>query len=510
MDRLDSELAFSLAKAAVGKLGAVRWFREKSKSISSFEVEDYGEISYSGRRYLVEIVRFLYGENEASTYFLPLALSSAGGGQEGALSVSVDAGGEALILTDAHSDVFFLRWLFESIRSGRETALANGTVFPEVTPFITPVLSAEPVNTAVISSEQSNTSVKVDERTIYKSYRRLEEGTNPDYEMPLSLASTGFDSVPKPLARLEYRGAKSYTLGVLSEFVRNEGDCWSLFVLNLSELFASPDAGSLSVEGGAPDISCFPLIERLGTLTAELHNRLSSVSDDPAFSPVRITTSDVDRWKDEYGKLVDSAIRSLGRSAPTLDAATFRLAQPFLSSRSALEEAAGWADALRKGTVFKIRIHGDYHLGQVLKTAGGLSIIDFEGEPMRPLTYRRAPHCALRDVGGMLRSLDYAARFAALQLGQGRFRGELLDSWTAEAPRHFLKRYWEGHNPGASYLPEIADAFIEGLRFFMMEKAVYELEYELNNRPGWVRIPLEAIASLEAGSLAQTINNDFL
>ena len=227
----------------------------------------------------------------------------------------------------------------------------------------------------------------------------------------------------------------------------------------------------------APD----PLIEdmrRLGAITGGLHAALASDATDPDFAPEPITHADIARWAADIRR----------------DVAAASVLAPADASRDGIARTLGALDAL-VGTV-KIRSHGDYHLGQVLKTDDGFAVIDFEGEPARPLAERRARQSALRDVAGMLRSLDYAAHAVAFEAPAAERAAALagLTAWETQARRAFLEGYRStARESPAALIPPSDRALVEACAAFELEKACYELRYERDNRPDWVSIPLAGI-----------------
>jgi maltose alpha-D-glucosyltransferase/alpha-amylase len=278
------------------------------------------------------------------------------------------------------------------------------------------------------------------------------------------------------------RGGETATLAVLQELVPTSGDGWAYLVSALT------DRGPAVAR--RPD----PLVEdvrRLGAITGGLHAALAADPTDPDFRPEPIDRDDVARWREAIaGELaaVDLPRRLPGpeRDVPGRAARTL----------AALEDLVGAA---------KIRIHGDYHLGQVLKTPGGFAIIDFEGEPARPLAERRRKQPALRDVAGMLRSLDYAAHAVAFGRPAAERAGALavLTAWEEDARRAFLAGYHAAAMESAAPLvPADPAALPRACAPFELQKACYELRYELDNRPDWVAIPLAGIERIVARASA--------
>lgn len=504
---LDWNDAVSLARSAAGELRKQRWFTGKARTVSGSELVDFGEVGFESGSYLLAIIRMMFEGEGSMDYFVPLALSGEEPSGGGPLSTKLELDGRMVHITDALHDGRFIRWLLHLLATGGSMAMKRGRIHADRTPLPGGVLSPAAA-ISIISSEQSNTSAVADSRVIYKSYRRVENGTNPDCEVPRALASTGFQAVPRPLGTIEYSDDGTYTLGSLSEFVANEGDCWTYFLRQLREYFrAIGGRGADRSRGEAA--SCISVVRALGALTSSLHNTLSNPSSDPAFDPIAISRTDIDAWISDYGMLMDDALRSLSRSLPGMSRSDAALAESLIAGEGKLRASGERVKWLGGGEIHRIRTHGDYHLGQVLKSGDRFYIIDFEGEPMRPLGYRRAPHCALRDVSGMLRSLDYAASYTAMEISATGAH-EIAESWCLEAQQQFLHAYWSSYKPARRYLPGSFDAMNRAAGFFTIEKAVYELNYELNNRPGWISIPLRAILRITSGDSAQTINNEHI
>ncbi|MGH9474523.1 MAG: hypothetical protein ACRD1M_17470 [Terriglobales bacterium] len=305
----------------------------------------------------------------------------------------------------------------------------------------------------LLGAEQSNTSVLYldaagEPRWVLKLFRRLQSGENPEFELPRALAAAGFRQVAAPLGRVVYQpaGGEAVTLAVLVPFIPNQGDGWEYV---LRELRAGAAAAGADPSAASPRT---PLLERelrqLGQRTRELHQALGGLSGE-AFAAEPVTAGDTARWRGRARAAME---------APELTPyqALLRPWREALSAPAAADLAAGPR---------KSRIHGDYHLGQTLRTRDDFVIFDFEGEPVRPIAERRRKGSPLQDVAGMLRSLEYAAAIAPAPEG-----------WGERARAAFLAGYGEVSAP-------------ELLRFFELEKAVYELSYELRHRPDWIRVP---------------------
>lgn len=508
MARIVPALLMPVASGTVEKLQSLRWFGSKSKTVETFELLDYGEVQSGGDEFLLLFLRLSYAQGGTDDYFVPLSISGQRRSPAAPLSFSVEHEGSSLWFEDALYSSSFLKFASSLLFSNSALKMQRGTIKGESTSLMASSPRAQEVS--VISTEQSNTSVVIDGSSIYKSYRKIEPGENPDYEIPSRLAfSSGFRNVPGPLGKLEYRDDRRYTIGSLSQFVENEGDCWTYFTRSLGAFLANAGTGKTDLDDEGRGPSCLGLVRKLGKLTSSLHNALASLKADGEFTPVAVTSQDKSKWADDYCSLVADTLALVRKKFAGMEPGIARLAGELSNSEKELLGAAGIVRRLDSGRMHKIRIHGDYHLGQVLKAGDEFYIIDFEGEPMRSLGYRRSRHCALRDVSGMLRSLDYAISFAERKIGSGGPDSGPGVRWRSMASSAFLESYWSAYSPVVQYLPESFEGMIGLVRFFTLEKAVYELRYEMNNRPSWVDIPMRAIRLLVAEPGEQRLNNDF-
>jgi trehalose synthase-fused probable maltokinase len=314
-----------------------------------------------------------------------------------------------------------------------------------------------------IGGEQSNTSLVLGDAFVLKQFRKLAEGINPEAEIPRFLTErTGFRNTPRLAGHLEYRDTRGgvTTLAVIQALVPDAVDGWQWILARLRE----PSGRSATVQA----------LRRLGERTGALHRALASEPDDPAFVPEPITAADVGSWTDAVVRQLSSAGAALPGESITVDPSAVRAGLAHLVGRR------------------KIRHHGDFHLGQTLyqPAAGDWMIIDFEGEPLRPLEERRRKHAAPRDVAGMLRSIDYAAASA-------QDAATSLGDWKTDAARAFEDGYRQAAGI-VSFSPESREAFDDVVAVFELEKAAYEIVYEANNRPAWIHIPKRGLLTAAA------------
>jgi trehalose synthase-fused probable maltokinase len=316
-----------------------------------------------------------------------------------------------------------------------------------------------------VGAEQSNTSIVFDDRLVLKLFRKLEPGINPELEMLRFLTEHGFESIAPLQGWYDYEGqALSATLGVAQTFLADAVDGWDLA---LDEIVSRPDV-FLDRLGG------------LGRVTAEMHNVLASDAGDPAFSPEEPSQEALSLLSATVDEDIERAFVRLPDDE--------RVAEIAGRGQDIRERLAARAQIGVGGRV--IRTHGDYHLGQTLFTPNrGWVIIDFEGEPARPLHERRQKRSPLRDVASMLRSFAYATSAVEILAG-----GQAPEGFEQRARERFLERYFE--HVDSTLLPAGEAQVATLLSIFELEKAIYELEYELDNRPDWVSIPVAGIRRL--------------
>jgi maltose alpha-D-glucosyltransferase / alpha-amylase len=347
----------------------------------------------------------------------------------------------------------------------------------------------------LLSAEQSNASIAFGQEVILKIYRRLRHGVQPDVEIARHLTETArFAQTPAFLGAVEWQGdGDPATLMAAFAFVRNQGDAWG----HLTEaLFRDLQDHVLTETSETEEPEFAPPLDMarlLGTRTAELHAALAIGTDDPAFAPEPITSADLHRWSDEASTEVAAMWAALEDLPADL--------QPLVDRLRGLETRL--QDRLRAPRDMapsgaRTRVHGDYHLGQILVVQNDVMIIDFEGEPGKPLAERRAKHCPLSDLAGLLRSLDYAAATALRHhagLGADSDPARLrLDQWRSRSSADLLAAYDTamGDHPTRP-APDLARALLD---LFLIRKAAYEIGYERASRPGWADIPLSGLIDL--------------
>jgi maltose alpha-D-glucosyltransferase/alpha-amylase len=351
-----------------------------------------------------------------------------------------------------------------------------------------------------LGADQSNSSVIIGDQFVLKIYRRLVPGVHPEVEFGAFLAKVGYQNTPAMIGAAEHVDPQGTPTGlaVLQEFVRNQGDGWTFASDHLQRLLTAEDAGAEAAELPADDFY-LGLIATLGRRVAELHRALATPTGDPAFEPEPVTPRDLTTWRAAMQRDVKQAFAMLQQQLGKLPAELGSEAKALLHRK---RECLDLVEALFDGPVeaVKTRIHGDMHLGQVLLAQTDWYVIDFEGEPAKGLAERRSKQSPLRDVAGMVRSFDYAARAAlqraAIAVGSvPEARVDRVLAWRDETTRVFLDAYGKAIAGSPGYPARESDAK-RLLDLFLLDKACYELRYEASNRPDWLGIPIRGVAAV--------------
>jgi maltokinase len=424
-----------------------RWYGAKSRTVSHSEVLDTVAIRQAEPRLTLALVEMRYDTGAHDIYQL-------------LVSGSLDDGPADVLAEDAGS----AREIVSAMRTGLTLQGSEGVV--EFSPAADFSALGRGLGAAkLVSSEQSNSSIIFDDALILKVFRHLEPGINPELEMLRFLTEQGFRSIPALGGWYAYSGGPlTATLGLLQEYVAGAVGGWELA---LDEITDAPER-------------FLDRLGRLGEVTAQMHSALGADPSDPAFAPE------------------EPSVESLGLLTATVDEEIARVFLSLPDDDDRLGPILGRGEEVREqlrllthaGSAGRvIRTHGDYHLGQTLMHSNDWVILDFEGEPARTLVERRRKRSPLRDVAGMLRSFAYAATAAELTRD-----ADIADDWEERARERFLESYLD--TVDATLLPPGEAAIERLLAVFELEKAVYELRYELDNRPDWVGIPVAGIERL--------------
>jgi maltose alpha-D-glucosyltransferase/alpha-amylase len=489
-----------------------RWFASKARSFRNLKVTEQLGLSSDADGAQLWFLQVNYLDAPAETYAIPVKIASGelahSIGQNAAHAVVAHFGrSNGAILCDAIWDATFRSQLFDAIVQGRTVRARAG----QFVGLANPAVESQDFNVSgeshVLSAEQSNSSMLFDNKFFLKLYRKLEDGVNPDVEITRFLTEkTSFQNVPAFVGALEYRRAKAEPTVVclLQRAVANEGNVWTLTVDALGRYYervlerkadlqnetAPPGALIEELVGGV-----YPeKVRLLGQRTGELHLALASRRDDPLFRPEPFNAMNQRSVYQSMRTSLRRAFTLLGKKLVDLPAKFRDEAREVLAAeKEILAREKRLLD--RRSNAAKIRIHADYHLGQLIYTGKDFVIIDFEGEPARPLTDRKMKRSALRDVAGMMRSFQYAAYAALWQAAIRKedvpFLDRWADFWYRQTSSLFLQSYFNTTR-GAIFIPNDDDVQVM-LQAYLLDKAVYEIGYELNNRPSWVIIPIRGI-----------------
>ena len=511
-----------------------RWFGGKSRQLKGTEIVDVIPVGDDPPQAALLLVRSEYTEGDPETYVVtvayrsgPRALEMAKDLPEG-VRARLFVGGEEGLLYGGVRDQQFCTELLEAIARRRHLPGINGELVGVPTRAFRALReNAGSVEPRVLPVDQSNTSINFGEQLIFKLFRRIEEGLNPEVEIGVFLTDEAeFKHSAAVAGHLEYRvpEAEPVTVGILSARVPAESDAWSYTQDQLEQYFdrvllwleAGKEAPSSShsllelAEGKIPQDShelvgsYLEVARLLGERTAELHLALASDKENAAFAPEPFTLFYQRSLLQSLRNLAELTFEQLARQLDTLPERTREQAERVLPMKAAVLERFRFINT-GNITALRTRIHGDYHLGQVLWTGRDLVIIDFEGEPARAISARRIKRSPLVDVAGMLRSFDYAAT-----RGLRREAGDatpdspafqrlvpFADHWSRWSASAFLRAYLRTA-AGAPFLSKTRPELAGLLDTYLLEKAVYELRYELDHRPEWVTLPLRGIEGLLA------------
>ncbi|MGA2410008.1 MAG: putative maltokinase, partial [Candidatus Binataceae bacterium] len=520
-----------LERALPSYLPECRWFRGKAHKIRAVRIADIISFGEENGGPLLTFAGVELADSEPETYLLPLAIAegenaelirqSAPRAIIADVSLGRHSGSGSGLLFDATADPDFAKIMLETIVRRRHHRGINGIMAGSLVRNSSARFADGALEPRALAVEQTNSSIAFGDQFILKLLRRLEGGVSPDLELSRFLTeNAAFSHTPALAGWLEYRVGRSEprTMAVLQQFVPNQGDAWAFARSELNRYFERAAAQKESpggpsqplitlLEASGPDPASERMIgafleaaRMLGRRVAELHIALATPSSDPAFASEPFTPFWHRSVYQSLRNLSGQSLRLLRDQLPTLTAEDHKRAERLLSHPE-------WIDTRldlflkQKVAAVRIRCHGDLHLGQVLYTGNDFYIIDFEGEPARPLAERRGKRSVMRDIAGMIRSFDYAAfgtladmlRSGALGAGHDfASMSQWAALWQAWTSAVFLKEYLAvaGQMP---FVPQERGELCMLLETFVLEKAIYELGYELNNRPAWAGIPLRGI-----------------
>jgi len=473
-----------------------RWYASKGTAIGRARLVDHAVWEVGGLSWMLPLLD-LDGPPGGAAYFMPLALAweerdeerMAGVAQAAIAKVRQQA--QVGLMGDAFYDEAFCRELVRAIGKGTELATANGRlVFKPTAAFAQVGADIDALPVGRPSGVSSNTVVTLDETLFLKGYRHVREGINPELEMGRFLTEVArYPHCVPVLGALEYMAndGRTITLAMVQSYVSNQGDGWD-YTLGYLERFLRDVA---TTDGGAPAVSevhggFLALMATLGRRTAELHQALAVRTGAAAFDPEPLASADFGGFRAHAASDAEATLALLRERLDLLPPTVQADARTLLAAAGTLQAGI---EARRpvEGAGIKSRYHGDYHLGQVLVKDNDFVIIDFEGEPARSFEERRTKSSPLRDVAGMLRSFNYARWSALRRVAQNPDEAERLAApavaWEQATREAFLAGY------GGALDGEL-------LALFELEKALYELRYELDNRVDWAQVPLQGVLAL--------------
>jgi trehalose synthase-fused probable maltokinase len=521
---------------------AARWYGAKAKTIRSTRLADVLQQQGKDEGFMVvALVEVAYAEGGADTYALPITASFGSEADRIARDhpqAVISSLTVIQVQTELHGILYDAVWhkacassLLTSMGRSAEFRGSSGTLVGSATElFDEAALSASSASSSVLKGEQSNTSVKFGDAFMMKLYRRVEPGINPELEVGRTLTARHFPHSPALVGALEYvrEGAEPMTLALTQRFVANDGNAWDFTLAQLSHYLdgvvankgrGKPSAKKAQEQGTQASATSDVLFRYrdaaslLGRRTGELHLALGQPSNTADFAPEICSSRYAESRVQAMHEAATRALALLRRRFSSLPGNDRQPATAVLEQEPILLDRLA-ALARHPVSAQRIRCHGDYHLGQVLYTGSDFVIIDFEGEPAKPLGERRAKLLPLADLAGMIRSFHYAAH-VVLRSAPSRHPAEpalpdlvpWVEQWYHTARKAFLRGYRTVAGE-ADFSPRSRQEFNRLLDVYVLDKALYELAYELNNRPDWVGLPLTGILELTAAPSGEAMDQD--
>ncbi len=496
-----------------------RWFGGKARAISKMSIHKVIPLKVEGETHYLTIIEVDYVQRLPELYFLPMCFipsdSISDEVEYTAQSVvsRAEIQGKPGFILDSSYHKGFRDFLFTSMERKARIKDEEGTL--EFNSSVFTKLNVDTVDSKILKADQSNTAIIYNDQYFFKFYRKIEQEINPDLEIVRFLTeNTSFKNSPKYAGSVEYRAndGSIIVFGLLQEKVENQGDSWVMTIDSVGRFYERVIAKAKKEKLPAlinkdavkfaetPELiqefigrGFYERVVRLGQRTAEMHLALASDQTNPAFVPEYFTANYQRSLYSALRKLTRDRFKLLEQSMDRLNDETQELARKVLAMEDKILECFSEVYQIKINAI-KTRIHGDFHLGQILFTGKDFIIIDFEGEPGFSFSERRLKKSPIKDVAGMMRSFHYAA-FGKILLNENYREKdiEFLVQW-AEQWQHYVSRFYLGaylERMGlASTLTEQDETL---LRTYLLEKAIYELGYELNGRPEWVNIPLRGI-----------------
>jgi maltose alpha-D-glucosyltransferase/alpha-amylase len=507
-----------------------RWFGSKSRKIRRLTIAERIPLGTGFSRCTVLLLSVEYTAGDRETYVLPVATAYGSDAERikeeyaNTVIADVQTGDAAGIVFDATADKNFHHLILSIMAESKKVKIESGLLGGKHRKGLQKTLrEAVDYDSQLLRAEQSNTSIRFGDTLFLKLYRKLESGTNPEVEIVRFLSErTSFRQIPPYIGAIEYQAqnAEPVSVGFLQGFIPNNGDGWEYtvdiarrYIENILSKHERLDIDSIQFDSlyndgfdAIPepmrelvDGTFFEMVSKLGVRTAQMHRALGSGSTESGFEAEPLSVL--------YQRSLFQSMQGLVRkTVQTLQSQIRSLPQSIRSEAGEIVETREQIVALLKKITRKkmegkkIRIHGDYHLGQVLRTGNDFIIMDFEGEPARTLSERKLKYPAFKDVAGMMRSFHYAG-YAAMLLNNRYSQQEIesLDPWILPwyqmTAGLFLHAYLQSMD-GSVIIPADTSERLLLLDSFLLEKSVYELGYELNNRPEWIMIPIKSIKTI--------------
>lgn len=499
----DSHIIWELEQNVLPKyLQSCRWYAGKAKNLQKLIISNHIEMAIENDFCYLCILTVQYDSGESERYFLPLGFLNSFKSTElevhpKGIITEANFGNNMGQLVDATYTESFQQALFQSIAHNETVLFQKNKVIFTKGIGLEVIDTNTPISSRILLVEQSNSSVIFGEKYFMKLYRKLFDETNPEVEMVAFLSEkSSFTNLPAFAGSMAWQqeGYPEITLGMMQKMVENQTDAWTVTGSSLNKFIM----GFLAKEFTISE-NIFDEVELLAKRTAEMHLGLYAPHAEKEFSP--------DKFDEKYrqflftriNKLLDSRYGLVMDSYTKMDPETQKLAWDFMEAKEMIDEFLEQISSRELGSL-RTRIHGDYHLGQVLATDQDYTIIDFEGEPESTITDRKIKHSPLKDVAGMLRSYHYAisAKFFNDEKASAEAtnrKAKAADRWYGLIQKTFLEKYFSTFgNPHPLFKNNTEINFL--LLVYLLEKAVYELGYEVSYRPDWVKIPLKGIVDV--------------
>ncbi len=524
-----TDMGQKVKKACMKYMKSSRWFRGKAKKMKGLSIEDVFTLKKNECNTYLFFVEISYVASSSENYLLAGRLAFDEEEHEirddypQAIIAETDVEGDNGILYDAMFSQEVHDLLLNNIFSRTKVKGRHGELVASPGKYLRKNLkkSELPLSSNLLAAEQSNTSILYDHRLFLKIYRSPDEGSNPELEIIRNLTEkTRFENLPPYAGTIDYQRPQKddFSLAVLVGFIPNEGNAWELtetfteqyfenILTQRHELTGPPDYIPDMLEDYKEsegklirDLTGYfftEMVEKLGQRTAEMHLGLASIKDDKAFNPEVFSLLYQKSVNQSFRTLIKKTISELRAQKQGLEGSTKELCEKVLDNEKELLGVIKGLLESEKLRSQKTRVHGDYHLGQVLFTGKDFIIIDFEGEPARTLSARKLKYCPFKDVAGMLRSFHYAIYMAWFKfVNRSAENRDILEPWIEHwyhiVSYHFLKGYLDAASD-AAFVPEKESQVESLLNLFLIEKAVYEASYEINNRPDWLVVPLNGL-----------------